>query len=63
MPGPRRRNQRQRGQIRQRGDTFLVSVYAGVDPLTGKRLYLNETAPTQAAARKVLTKLCARIDE
>ena len=40
-----------------------MSVYAGVDPLTGKRLYLNETAPTQATARKVLTKLCARIDE
>lgn len=63
MSATQRRNQRQRGQIRQRGDTFLVTVYAGLDPLTGKRLYLNETAPTQAAAKKLLTRLCARIDE
>ncbi|MGQ0482238.1 MAG: tyrosine-type recombinase/integrase [Pseudonocardia sp.] len=63
MPAVQRRDQRQRGQIRQRGGSFLVSVYAGVDPLTGKRIYLNESASTQAAAKKLLTKLCAQVDE
>jgi site-specific recombinase XerD len=63
MPAVQRRDQRQRGQIRQRGGTFLVTVYAGIDPLTGKRIYLNESASTQAAAKKLLTKLCAQVDE
>lgn len=63
MGNVQRRDQRQRGQIRQRGGTFLVTVYAGQDPLTGKRLYLNGTADTAARAKKLLTKLCTQVDE
>ena len=34
---------RRRGRIEERGDSFRVIVYAGLDPVTGKRSYLRET--------------------
>jgi integrase len=34
---------RKRGQIEQRGDALRVRVYAGDDPVTGKRVYRSET--------------------
>jgi integrase len=40
-----------------------VSVYAGLDPLTGRRLYLRESTADEAEARRILTRLRARVDE
>ncbi|OXM71993.1 MULTISPECIES: tyrosine-type recombinase/integrase [Amycolatopsis] len=34
---------RQRGRIEQRGDSLRVVLYAGIDPVTGRRSYLRET--------------------
>jgi hypothetical protein len=43
-----------------------VTVYGGIDQLTGKRLQLRETVPAQATRReteKVQTKLLNQVDE
>jgi integrase len=62
---------------RARGNVYLlpsgaarVTVYGGIDQLTGKRLQLRETVPAQAtrretekAAEKVQTKLLNQVDE
>ncbi|GGP42087.1 tyrosine-type recombinase/integrase [Saccharothrix coeruleofusca] len=58
---------RKRGRIEERGSSLRVKVYAGIDPVTGKRVYLNETVPgTDRAARKkaekALTRLLAEAD-
>ncbi len=58
--GKRRRS---RGHIRKRGSSYQVLVYAGVDPLTGRGNYLTESAPDEAAAQKVLTRLLGQVDE
>ena len=54
---------RPRGQIRPRGNAFQAIIFAGLDPLTGRRLYLRETAATEAKARRALTRLTAQVDE
>jgi integrase len=38
-------------------------VYAGIDPLTGKRRYLVETAASEKSANVALTKLQRQVDE
>ncbi|MGH3786547.1 MAG: hypothetical protein ACRDRG_08355 [Pseudonocardiaceae bacterium] len=38
---------RTRGSIQQRGSAWLVRVSAGIDPVTGKRLWLCGTCPSQ----------------
>jgi hypothetical protein len=44
---------RRRGRIERRGDTLRVRVYAGDDPVTGKRVYRSETVQvTDCAAEK-----------
>lgn len=58
---------RKRGNIRQRGTSLQVRVYAGVDPVTGKPTYLAETVKgTDRAAKKraeeLMTKLQAQVD-
>jgi integrase len=40
-----------------------VRVYAGVDPLSGRRRYLNEVAYTSADAERALTRLLAQVYE
>jgi hypothetical protein len=44
-----------------------VSVYAGIDPLSGRRHYLRETVPAgpgaHAAAQKVLRRLAGQVDD
>jgi hypothetical protein len=44
-----------------------VSVYAGYDPVTGRRHYLREMVPAgpkaQAEAERVLTRLLNQLDE
>jgi integrase len=54
---------RERGHIRRRGGSYQVLVYAGVDPLTGRAHYLTESAPDEAKAKRILTRLLAEVDE
>jgi hypothetical protein len=66
-PGSRR-TRRQRGAVEALPSGALrVCVYAGVDPLTGRRHYLREAVPAghgaQAAADKVLRRLAGQVDE
>ena len=58
------RSSRSRGHIETLpSGSFRARVYAGIDPLTGKRRYLVETAPNQKAAERALTKLQRQVDE
>jgi integrase len=57
-----RRPRRQRGRVEELPSGALrVSVYAGIDPLTGGRHYLRETIPpgptAGAEAQKVMRRL------
>jgi integrase len=59
---------RDRGRIEERGGSLRVVVYAGLDPVTGKRVYLRETIPgtTKAAykhANTALNKLLSQVAE
>lgn len=59
---------RQRGRIEERGPNLRVVVYAGLDPVTGKRSYLRETVKgNDKAARKqagkVMNRLLAQVDQ
>ncbi|WP_255283739.1 site-specific integrase [Saccharomonospora azurea] len=61
-------DRRGRGNIGKRGNSLQVRVYSGVDPVTGKELYLAETINgTDKAARrraeKALTRLQAQVDQ
>src|SRR5215213_8199393 len=64
-----RSERRKRGQIETLPSGSLrVSVYAGVDPLTGQRNYLKELVPhgtpnAEREAEKVLTRLLNQVDE
>jgi integrase len=63
-----RRRQRSRGTIEELPSGSLrVSVYAGVDPLTKRRIYLKETVAAgpkaQAEVERALTRLPNRVDE
>jgi integrase len=48
---------RQRGSIRKRGNSLQVLVYAGRDPLTGRRMYLSDSTTNEAEAQRILTRL------
>ena len=59
---------RRRGNIRERGGSLQVRVYAGIDPVTNKPRYLAKTIKgTDRAARrlaeKAMTKLQAQVDK
>ncbi|GAB3446276.1 tyrosine-type recombinase/integrase [Actinophytocola sediminis] len=59
---------RRRGRIEERGANLRVVVYAGLDPVTGRRAYLRETVKgNDRAARKradkVMTRLLSRVDQ
>lgn len=63
-----RRSGRQRGSIEELPSGALrVSVYAGIDPLTGRRHYLREVIPAGPSARseaqKALRRLGTQVDE
>jgi integrase len=61
MAGPPSRS---RGHIETLpSGSFRARVYAGIDPLTGKRRYLVETATSKEAAKRALTKLQRQVDE
>ncbi|MPY97737.1 MAG: tyrosine-type recombinase/integrase [Actinophytocola sp.] len=57
-----RLRKRQRGTIERRGNSLRVKVYAGTDPLTGKRLYLRESTTDEKEAERILTRLLAQVD-
>ena len=53
---------RPRGNIRRRGASFQVRVYAGTDPLTGKPHYLTGSSTNEREARRIFTRLQAQVD-
>lgn len=66
-PNPKRRR-RQRGEIEVLpSGARRVKVYAGIDPLTGRRHYLRETIPagpdSEREAEKAKTRLLNQVDE
>ena len=68
MPAASRATGRHRGRIETLPSGSLrVKVYAGTDPITGKRLDLTETIPpgptAKREAQKALTRLLGQIDE
>ncbi|WP_219417621.1 tyrosine-type recombinase/integrase [Pseudonocardia nigra] len=54
---------RQRGSIRRRGNSLQVLVYAGIDPLTGQRMYLSDSTTDPDEAERIRTRLLAEVDE
>jgi hypothetical protein len=53
-----------RGHIEERPNgTFRAVVSAGVDPLTGRRRVLRQTAATQKLAERALTDLLHQVDQ
>ncbi|MGW7532544.1 hypothetical protein [Amycolatopsis sp. NPDC054798] len=54
---------RERGHIRQRGNSFQACVYAGVDPHTRKRLYLTDSTTDEKEAERIRTRLISEVDE
>jgi integrase len=68
MTNARQSSGRQRGEIETLSSGSLrVKVYAGIDPLSGKRHYLTETVPAGpralAEAKKARTRLVGQVDE
>jgi hypothetical protein len=58
---------RKRGRIGRRGNALRVRVYAGDDPVTGRRVYRSETIAgtdraAQRKAEKALTRLLAEVN-
>ena len=49
--------------IRERGSSYQAIVYVGVDPVTGKRLYLRESTPDPREAESISIRLCAQVDD
>jgi integrase len=68
MPAKSRATGRQRGRIEELPSGSLrVKVYAGTDPVTGKRNDLTEVVPAghkaEREAQKALTRLLNQLDE
>ncbi|RZT83237.1 site-specific recombinase XerD [Pseudonocardia sediminis] len=53
--------QRAEGMIRRRGKSFQAIVYAGIDPVTGKQLYLRGTSPDERGAERLLRKFLVEV--
>lgn len=54
---------REQGSIERRGNSLRVKVYAGLDPLTGRRLYLTESTTDEAEAQRILNRFRVLVDE
>src|SRR3981081_1444875 len=59
---------RRRGNVSQRGNSLQVRVFAGVDPVTGKDVYLTASVQgtdkaAQRKADKALTRLMSQVDQ
>ncbi|WP_207908697.1 hypothetical protein [Pseudonocardia endophytica] len=55
-------NRRQQGMVRKRGNSFQVIVYAGIDPVTGRKLHLRGSSTDEAEANRILRKLVAQVN-
>lgn len=53
---------RRRGTVRRRGNSYQVSVYAGIDPLTGRRHYLTDSTGDPREAERIRKRLVAQVD-
>lgn len=51
------------GMIRRRGNSFQAILYAGIDPVTGKQLYLRGSASTEAEAPRILRGFQSQVAE
>ncbi|SFA81490.1 hypothetical protein SAMN05216266_101603 [Amycolatopsis marina] len=49
--------------IERRGNSLRVKVYAGTDPLTGRRLYLRESTTDEAEAKRIMNRFRSEVDE
>ena len=63
-----RSSERPRGSIETRGDSLRIRVYAGVDPVNGKPVYLRETVrgtddAARRTARRTLNRLVAQAEK
>ena len=63
MSQKRGHKRRQHGHIRQRGGSFQVLAYAGIDPVTGKRNYLTESTHDAKEADRILRRLLTQVDD
>lgn len=61
-PVARTGERRRRGTVRRRGNSYQVSVYAGVDPLTARRHYLTESTDDPREAERIRKRLVAQVD-
>lgn len=50
-------------QIRQRGNSYQVNVYAGLDPVTAKRVYLSDSTTDLDEARRIRNRFRSQVDE
>lgn len=48
--------------MRQRGGSYEAVVYAGIDPLTGKKVHLSESHTDPQSAEKARIRLVAKVD-
>jgi len=63
MPPKRRPAERERGYVRTRGNSHQVLVFAGLDPVTGTRLYLSESTRDEKKISEIKTRLLAKVDQ
>jgi hypothetical protein len=54
---------RERGHVRTRGGSHQVRVYSGVDPVTGKDVYLSESTRDKKKVDEIRTRLLAKVDK
>lgn len=54
---------RAEGMIRHRGNSFQAVLYAGIDPVTGRELYLRGSSPDEAEAKRMLRTFRAQVTE
>ncbi|MGH3462553.1 MAG: tyrosine-type recombinase/integrase [Kribbellaceae bacterium] len=63
MRRTRRNANAQRGHVRQRGGSWQVVMYAGIDPVTGERLYLRESTRDERQVAEIRARLAATVDK
>src|SRR6266516_4507835 len=56
-------NRRQRGSVRRRGNSYQVSVYSGLDPLTGRRMYETDSTTSPKEVESIRARLITLVDQ
>lgn len=62
MPRGKRATLPHRGNVRVRGGSYQVRVYAGEDPVTGRDVYLTESTKDEKLVPEIQTRLVAQVD-